>query len=45
MFAFPHMVDFLAHEFAGLGARGFALRFVFSSSINGFLLWHVQTCS
>src|SRR6185369_1295843 len=39
--AFAHVLDFLAHELAGLGARSFALGLVFRRASFGIFLGHV----
>jgi hypothetical protein len=36
------VIHFLAHEFAGLGARRLALTFVLAGSLDSLLLWHVN---
>ncbi len=41
MFPFPHMMDFFAHEFAGLRRSRFTLTFIFVRSFQRFLLRHI----
>lgn len=43
MLAFTHVIDFFAHELTGLGARRFALGFVFRSASFRSFFRHVRS--
>lgn len=42
MLAFPNVIEFLPHEFAGLCASGFTLAGIFFRAINDFLFGHIN---
>lgn len=42
MLAFPNVIEFLPHEFAGLRASGFTLAGIFFRAINDFLFGHMN---